>query len=68
MLLAVQLEHELNQRSLEFGSPIGIENKTAARKLGGARQIDQFQFLAQLDMRFGLKRESRLRAGTALNG
>jgi len=41
--------------ALQLRAPIGIEEKAAAGELCRPNEIDQSQFFAQLDVRFGLK-------------
>ena len=68
VLAGVQVEHELNQRPLQLGAPIRVEDEAAAREFGGAREIHQPQALAQLDVRLGFESEHRLLAVDADNG
>src|ERR1043166_1678035 len=49
VLARVEIEHELDERSLEAGTSAGKTNKTAAAQLRSALQIKKLQLRAQRD-------------------
>ncbi len=60
VFVGVQVQEELDQRSFQLCAPTGVEQKTAAREFGAAREIDQPQLFANLDVRPGLESKRRL--------
>jgi hypothetical protein len=52
---SVEVEEKLDQRPFQPGATVRVEQETAAGKLGGPREIDQPQTLAQFHMRARLK-------------
>src|SRR5688500_7261104 len=46
----VEVEEILDQRAFEAGAPIGVEKETAAAEFGAAREIDESEFFAKLDV------------------
>ena len=61
----MHVEHEIDQRALQLGAQVPIEGETRAGDFGGALQIKDAEFGAQIPMGFGLEIEARRIADAA---
>jgi hypothetical protein len=57
MLVAVQRQHEIDQRALELCAGAHQHCKAGARNLGGPLEIDHAQLRTEVPVRFGLEVE-----------
>ena len=55
----VRVEHEIDQRALQLRAHAPVERETGAGNLGGALEIEDAQFGAEVPVRFGLEIELR---------
>ncbi len=62
VLAGVHVEHEVDERALQFGPQVPVEREAGAGDFGGALQVEDAQILAQVPVRLGFEIElGRLR-------
>ncbi len=65
VLAGVQIEHEIGERTFEFGAQVPVDGEARAGEFHGALQVENAEFGAEFPVRLGSEIEFRRRAPAA---